>query len=104
MGESHGAMARSEAAATAGAGSDSKEPQQEQGEQKPPAEEYYNDLRLMRELGAGGEMAEGTEVPGDGSPGFQHVPEELLPHEAYREAESAYQFVSGSGECGASGT
>ncbi|CAN0131180.1 unnamed protein product, partial [Ectocarpus sp. 4 AP-2014] len=31
-------------------------------------------------------------VPGDGSPGFQQVPEELLPHEAYREAESAYQF------------
>lgn len=103
MGESHGAMARSEAAATAGARGDSAEPQQQQqqhqqGEQKPPAEEYYNDLRLMRELGAGGEMAEGTEVPGDGSPGFQQVPEELLPHEAYREAESAYQFVSGSGD------
>lgn len=109
MGESHGAMARSEAAATAGAegkrdasGGGLEQPQQQkqqsQGEPKPPTEEYYNDLRLMRELGAGGEMAEGTEVPGDGSPGFQQVPEDLLAHEAYREAESAYQFVSGSGE------
>ena len=109
MGESHGAMARSEAAARAAAGggwdasddrSDQPQQQQRQGEPKQPAEEYYNDLRLMRELGACGEMAEGTEVPGDGSPGFQQVPEELLPHEAYREAESAYQFVSGSGELG----
>ncbi|CAN0263452.1 unnamed protein product, partial [Scytosiphon promiscuus] len=105
-------MARSEAAAVAAAstseaegaenGSDKTAPGQDQQKQRSrrdaqtPPEEYYNDLRLMRELGAGGEMAEGTEVPGDGSPGFQQVPEELLPHEAYREAESAYQFVRGT--------
>lgn len=107
MGESHGAMARSEAAATKGEGwdtsssGDSEQQQQQERRRERAAEtqeEYYNDLRLMRELGAGGEMAEGTEVPGDGSPGFQQVPEELLPYEAYREAESAYQFTAGSGK------
>ncbi|CAM9169214.1 unnamed protein product [Pylaiella littoralis] len=98
-------MARSEAAATKGegwdtsSGGDSEQQQQQERRRERAAEtqeEYYNDLRLMRELGAGGEMAEGTEVPGDGSPGFQQVPEELLPYEAYREAESAYQFTAGS--------
>ncbi|CBJ33588.1 conserved unknown protein [Ectocarpus siliculosus] len=105
MGESHGAMARAEAEAVAreeyenardvDGQAQQQQQQQRQGERPPPVE-YYNDLRLMRELGAGGEMAEGTEVPGDGSPGFQQVPEELLPHEAYREAESAYQFMPGA--------
>ncbi|CAB1118329.1 unnamed protein product [Ectocarpus sp. CCAP 1310/34] len=105
MGESHGAMARAEAEAVAreeyenarGVDGQAQQQQQQQRQgERPPPVEYYNDLRLMRELGAGGEMAEGTEVPGEGSPGFQQVPEELLPHEAYREAESAYQFMPGA--------
>ncbi|CAM9461412.1 unnamed protein product, partial [Ectocarpus fasciculatus] len=105
--ESHGAMARAEAEAVAreeyenardvdGQVQQQQQQQQQRQGQRPRPVEYYNDLRLMRELGAGGEMAEGTEVPGDGSPGFQQVPEELLPHEAYREAESAYQFMPGA--------
>ncbi|CAN0429250.1 unnamed protein product, partial [Laminaria digitata] len=110
MGEAHGAMAKSEAAALSrgqlsdsssssssssgsssnGSGSNQREEEEEEGE-----EEYYNDLRLMRELGAGGELAGGAGLPGDGNPGFQQVPAELLPHETYREAESAYTFLPG---------
>lgn len=117
MGESHGAMAKSEAAAesifeqrlsveqeqeqqqpqSGGLSAGSNELRQKKDDEE-EEEEYYNDLRLMRELGAGGEMAEGAGLPGKGNPGFQQVPEELLPHEAYREAESAYTFVPGSGE------
>lgn len=111
MGEAHGAMAKSEAAAlplnrsrfssnisnnsnTTGGGLN----QRDEATKAPGEEEYYNDLRLMRELGAGGELAGGAELPGDGSPGFQQVPAEMLPHEAYREAESAYTFLPGVGE------
>lgn len=97
MGEAHGAMAKSEAAAVALQAAQLNNRAEHDGA-KPGEEEYYNDLRLMRELGAGGEMAEGAKVPGGGNPGFQQVPQELLPHEAYREAESAYTFVPGLGE------
>ena len=128
MGEAHGAMAKAEAAAlspkrsgggdrarvndnsdssngdssrrrrsssSSKSGSGSK---QLDGATEEKEEEYYNDLRLMRELGANGELAEGAGLPGDGNPGFQQVPAELLPHEAYREAESAYTFLPGIGE------
>lgn len=105
MGEAHGAMEKSEAAAVAlqaAALQQQHNTHAEHDDAKPVAagqeEEYYNDLRLMRELGAGGEMAEGAEVPGGGNPGFQQVPETLLPYEDYREAESAYTFVAGLGE------
>lgn len=96
MGEAHGAMAKSEAAAVALQAAQLNRAECDGA--KPEEEEYYNDLRLMRELGAGGEMAEGAKVPGGGNPGFQQVPLKFLPHEAYREAESAYTFVAGLGE------
>lgn len=120
MGEAQGAMAKAEAAATSPSDDihDHGDKSNGDGEvtdgdssrsgglkvstrQERRGEEYYNDLRLMRELGASGEMAEGAEEPGQGNPGFQQVPEALLPHEDYREAESAYTFVQGLGKrCG----
>lgn len=81
MGESYGAMAKAEAAMRrddARGESDSAD-----------SLHYYNDLRLMREVGRDGEP--------DSNPGFQQVPEALEEHEAYREAESAYVFSPGSG-------
>lgn len=103
MGESHGAMAKAEAAAAAAAQEGAlsgvqPNPADAGSTEVPREEEYYNDLRLMRELGADSAKAGGIEVPGAGNPGFQQVPAELLAHEGYREAESAYTFVPGSGE------
>lgn len=57
---------------------------------------YYNDLRLVREMREGrGECL--AEVEQEAGAGFQQVPEVLLPHESYREAESAYTFAPGPG-------
>lgn len=99
MGESHGAMSKPEVTASVQGGEQPESRhQQVQGKGRGNDVEYYNDLRLMKELGAEGHMASRAEVPSESIPRFQQVPTELLPGEAYREAESAYTFVSGIGK------
>lgn len=83
MGESYGAMARAEAAMSRNDVGDDSDFYAADHQQ------YHNDLRLLRELS-------GTHPPPLGQP-FQQVPETMEPHEGYREAESAYTFVRGSG-------
>ena len=93
MGEAHGAMSKAETALSA-------LEDEGLGARHEQTTEYYNDLRLMRELGAAEYIATGaaSEAQDQGDPHFQQVPAELLPQEAYREAESAYTFVAGVGE------
>ena len=99
MGESHGAMSKAETTAAVQGDERTGSRHQQVTEQGRGSDvEYYNDLRLMKELGADGCMAAGVGAPGESIPRFQQVPTELLPREAYREAESAYTFVSGRGK------
>lgn len=99
MGESHVAMSKAEATASVGRGEQPESRhQQVPGKGQGNDVEYYNDLRLMKELGADGHMASNAEARNETIPRFQQVPAELLPGEAYREAESAYTFVSGIGK------
>ncbi|CAM9249641.1 unnamed protein product [Discosporangium mesarthrocarpum] len=88
MGEAYGAMARAEADLVREVGK-GKETEMAGSTGDPECSGYYNDLRLLREMGSrDGEV-------GGGVPEFQQVPAELHPHEAYREAESAYTFTRG---------
>lgn len=83
MGESYRAMAKAEAR------SSRENIMSDSNHHAEDDEQYFNDLRLMREVQA---------RPESGStPGFQQVPKILDPHEAYREAESAYVFAPGPG-------
>lgn len=91
MGESYGAMAKAEASLAAkAAGMDDSDMSHDSEKDN---EHYYNDLRLMRETG----VAAGVQAGAGTSAGFQQVPEAVAPHEAYREAESAYTFAPGQG-------
>lgn len=101
MGEAYGAMAKAEATLNRARGR-----QQNKGvvsgaddggnggtDRVEDDVRYYNDLRLMREMREEAGEEEGARMAAD----FQQVPEEFVPHEAYREAESAFTFAPSPG-------
>lgn len=95
MGEAYGAMAKAEATLERAARSN----EHSNGSDKVEDDsQYYNDLRLMREMDADEQTTAVAAGRGGGEQArFQQVPENFVPHEAYREAESAYTFAPGPG-------
>lgn len=99
MGEAYGAMAKAEATLSRARGgqqnkdvvSGTDDGGGDGADRMEDDVRYYNDLRLMRE------MREEAKEEQSAAADFQQIPEEFVPHEAYREAESAFTFAPNPG-------